>query len=152
MTARPDAELDARVRAHIYEQFADLTRPPTVDEAAAALGVPAANVRDAYQRLSDSHAIVLRPGTHHVLMAHPFSAAPTPFRVHSRGRAYWPNCAWDALGIAAALSSDARIEARCADCNDALELAVVNGQVESEPFRMHFAIPPRHWWDDIVYT
>ena len=149
---RDSSDLDPRVRLHIYQMFADLTRPPTAAETALALGMSVSDVREAYRRLSDAHVIVLKPGTDDVLMAHPFSAVPTPFLVHARGRVYSPNCAWDALGVAAALGTDARIEARCGDCDEALELSVVGGQVQSEPFRMHFALPPRQWWDDVVFT
>ena len=41
----------------------------------------------------------------------PFSAIPTQVRARANDRWYWANCAWDMLGVPAALHSDAEIEA-----------------------------------------
>jgi hypothetical protein len=85
-------------------------------------------------------------------MAHPLSAVATPFLVHVGGRSYWPNCAWDALGVAAMVGGSARIEARCGDCAAPLDFEVVDGRLRSGPFRLHFAVPARRWWEDIAFT
>ena len=60
-------------------------------------------------------------------MLNPFSAVETPHRVESGGRTWFANCAWDALGIPAALHADGRVESRCPDCGEALELEVRDG-------------------------
>jgi Alkylmercury lyase len=49
-------------------------------------------------------------------MANPFSAVPTAYRVHAVGRWWYGNCAWDAVGICAALHVDGSIESSCPDC------------------------------------
>jgi Alkylmercury lyase len=133
-------------------QFVELTRPPTTREIAAAIGAQPGDVRAAYQRLAQGKAIVLRPGTDELLMAHPLSAVPTRYRVYVGDRAYSPNCGWDALGVAAMLDADARVEGTCGDCDEPLALEVRDGSIRAEPLRVHFAVPPRLWWEDILFT
>jgi Alkylmercury lyase len=53
---------------------------------------------------------VLKPATNELRMANPFSAVPTAYRVHAAGQWWYGNCAWDALGICAALRTDGRVE------------------------------------------
>ena len=57
-------------------------------------------VREAYERLHDAHAIVLDAESRDVWMAHPFSAVPTEYRVEIGERSWFANCVWDALGSA----------------------------------------------------
>jgi hypothetical protein len=140
------------VRNHIYATILDQGVPPTYDAVAADLGVSPDRARAAYQRLNDRHALFLTPGTHEIRMAHPFSGVPTPFRVYADGRAYWANCAWDALGIPAALHADARIEAETANDGGPVHLAVVDGRVSGWDGVVHFALPFRRWYDDLILT
>ena len=60
--------------------------------------------------------------------------------------------AWDALGIAAALQADARIESEDGYSGELMLLEVRNGQPVPEECVIHFAVPAAHWWDDILYT
>jgi hypothetical protein len=85
-------------------------------------------------------------------MANPFSAVPTAYRVKAAGRWWYANCAWDALGICAALDVDGRIETSCSDCGEQIALEVGNRQVDDERLLFHCLVPARHWWDDIVFT
>ena len=62
------------------------------------------------ERLDRAHALVLDADTGAIRMANPFSAVPTPHRVHADGRRWHANCAWDAFGICAALQVDGRVE------------------------------------------
>jgi len=64
-----------------------------------------------WKRLHGAHALVLTRSGTELLMANPFSAVPTPHRVRVGARWWYGNCAWDALGICAALRSDARVRA-----------------------------------------
>ena len=153
MMAGPDQRsLDARVRAQIYRHFVDTTHPPTAAEVAQALDATRDEVHGAFDRLGAARLLVLREGTREVSMAHPLSATPTPFRVEANGHTYYANCAWDSLGVAAMLDADARIEARCGDCDDPLAYEIRRGALRSDPLRIHFAVPPRRWWDDIGFT
>lgn len=140
------------VRAFIYAQFAETTRPPSVSEAAEGLGITAEEAARLYRQLHDRHAIFLEPGTLEVRMANPFSGVPTDFRVHANGRSYFANCAWDMLGIPAALHSEALIEAACAESGEPLSLEVRGGEVRAGEVKIHFLLPFARWYEDIVFT
>jgi Alkylmercury lyase len=150
-------DLDWSIRTAIYSFITEQTRPPTVDEAAALLGVTRERAALAYQRLNQRHALFLEPGTPTIRMAHPFSGIPTAFKVRANGRAYFANCAWDMLGIPAALHADAEIDAHYADAaNTPVTLSVRGGQVYSHNGGtddiIHFPLPFQHWYDDLVRT
>jgi hypothetical protein len=139
---------DERVRSYIYERFVALGSPPAAAEASEALGLDAAA---AYRRLADEHVIVLKPGTDEIWMAAPLSARPTPFLVTTPLGTYFGNCVWDALGIAAMLGHDARVDTDCADCGAAMRLELRGGELEAEGVA-HFAVPAARWWEDIGFT
>jgi hypothetical protein len=143
---------DWSVRLFVYQFLVENERPPTPDETASALGIAVAQACEAYQRLYHRHALFLEPGTLDVRMAHPFSARPTPFGVRVGERAYYANCAWDMLGIPAALHADAHIEAVSADTGEAIRLDIVNGQLQSADAVVSFALPFRQWYDDLIFT
>jgi hypothetical protein len=85
-------------------------------------------------------------------MANPFSAVPTPFRVRAGEVEYWANCAWDMLGVPAALGADAAIHATWAVDGAPAELRVERGQVTGAEGIVHFLTPFRAWYDDIRDT
>ena len=145
--------LDLRVRNHVYSTFVRERRAQTTAETAAALAVGEDEVADAYRRLDDAHALVLDPGTDEIRMLNPFSAVETPHRVEAGGRSWFANCAWDALGIPAALHADGSVSSECPDCGERLELEVRGGElVRGDKLLVHFAVPARQWWDDIAFT
>jgi hypothetical protein len=72
--------------------------------------------------------------------------------VKARGKTYFANCAWDALGVPAALHADAVIDASDAHTGEPMRLVVRSGKVVFEPCVAHFAVPAARWWDDIIYT
>lgn len=164
------------VRSAIYQTFVREGRGATVEELSKLAGAPVAEVRRSLGDLAAAHAIVLRHDSDAIWMAMPFSGVPTAFLVTAdqpgdTAGAWWANCGWDALGIAAALagadSSAARsgihVHTICADCGDAITL-VVDATAET-PVRamapdgtplagvvLHFAVPASRWWDDIGFT
>lgn len=146
-------ELDLRIRNHVYSSFASTGNAPAPSETAAELGLDVGEVTAAYRRLHDGHALVLHPRSNEIRMLNPFSAVPTPHRVEAAGRWWFANCAWDALGIPAALHSDGRIRSECPDCGEPLELEVRDGELAEglDPL-VHFVVPARRWWDDIAFT
>jgi Alkylmercury lyase len=147
------AELDNRVRLHIYDRFLATGRPPTTAETAEALGIAADAAEQAYRRLEQGRAIVLAPGTTNVWMANPLSAVPTRFRVVSDdGRSWWGNCAWDGLGVLAMVGSDGMLDTSCPDCGEGLDLRVAGGELEPADAVIHFAVPARRWWENIGFT
>jgi hypothetical protein len=144
-------ERDWSVRLFVYRFLVERERLPRIDETASALGIAVEQAREAYERLHRRHALFLEPGTLDVRMAHPFSGHPTPFRVAVGAHAYFANCAWDMLGIPAALHVDARIEAVYADTGEAARITVAGGQVQGDGV-VSFALPFRRWYDDLIFT
>jgi alkylmercury lyase-like protein len=151
-TRRVD-EVDLRIRNEVYGSFVRDARAQTPAETAAALGLQVMEVEDAFRRLHDAHALVLHPGATTIRMLSPFSAVETPHRVEAAGRSWFANCAWDALGILAALHTDGRIQSECPDCREPLALEVRDGElVDGADLLVHFVVPARRWWDDIAFT
>jgi hypothetical protein len=153
MNRQPE-DLDFHVRRYVYEVVLARGYPPTLAETAEHVRAPASDTRGAFERLAAGHVLVLQPDTGEILMASPFSAVPTPFVVElgSIGYFCFGNCIWDGLGIAAMTGRDARIKTSCADCGAAMEVRVSGGAVQYAEGLAHFAIPARHWWDDIVFN
>jgi hypothetical protein len=145
-------ELDLGVRNHVYRRFVELGRAPRFDEIAAELALPFETVRDALDRLHDAHALVLERDRSRIRMANPFSALPTPHRVHADDRWWYANCAWDAFGVLAALGVDGHVSSSCPDCADSIEIDVLGGEPTRDEYVVHLNVPAARWWDDIVFT
>jgi len=139
-------EQDIALRNRTFGLIVELGRPPTAPE----VGLPVDEVRAGWRRLHDTHALVLDPAGE-IRMANPFSAVATPYRVRAGGRSWYGSCAWDALGICAALDSDGVIETSCPDCGEAITVEVTGRQAEGD-LLFHCLVPAAHWWDDIVFT
>jgi hypothetical protein len=140
------------VRAFVYQYFGEKTRPPLVDETASRFALTHEQAAAAYEELHQRHAFLLKPGTRDILMANPFSAVETLFRVHAKGKTYFANCAWDSLGIPAALHTDAGIEAACAQSGEPIRLNVTDQQVSGSDALVHFLVPFRDWYNDLTFT
>lgn len=143
---------DVRLRNDTYRLFVELGRAPTAAEVAAEQGRGPADVVEGWQRLHDQHALVLDESRAALLMANPFSAVPTRYRVEAAGRSWWANCAWDAFGICDVLGGDGRIETVCLDCDTPLVVEVRRGEPDDPALVFHCLVPARQWWDDIVFT
>jgi hypothetical protein len=142
---------DIELRNTTYRRFVELGRAPTAGEIAEAATRSAADVRDAWRRLHDAHALVLDEDGD-IRMANPFSAVPTPFRVHAAGKDWYANCAWDSFGIGAALHVDSVIDTECPDCDEQIRLEVRGGQPDDIHLVFHVLVPAIDWWQDIGYT
>jgi hypothetical protein len=140
------------IRLFVYQQFAETRRAPHVDEVAAHFALPHEEAGSAYEELHQRHALYLKPGTHEILMANPFSGVETPFQVHANGKMYFANCAWDSLGIPAALHAEAEIQASCAQSAEQIYLRVSGGQIQGSEALVHFLIPFREWYKDLPST
>jgi hypothetical protein len=145
-------ELDQLVRKFVYDKAMQRGTPPTLAETSTALAISLAEIQASFRRLAEGRILVLQPENGEILMANPFSAVPTPFLVELEAFSCFGNCIWDALGIPAMLAQDARIKTACADCGTAVELSVVDGQVRGDSGIIHFAVPARRWWEDVVFT
>ena len=145
-------EDDLALRNLTYARFAQIGRAPTAAEIADASGRDQAEVAAGWERLHAEHALVLDPATGGIRMANPFSAVPTPFRVHAAGRWWYANCAWDAFGICAAQHEDGQIQASCPDCAEPLRISVQDELPHDPSLRFHCLVPAARWWDDIAFT
>ena len=141
---------DADVRRAIYDLTVRNGHTPSARETAAELGAAEPDVVEAFKRLAGERIIVLG-AQDDILMAAPFSGVPTPFTVRAGGKSYYANCIWDALGVSPMLQTDSTISTACPDCAEPLELRVENGALTGEGI-VHFSVPARQWWTDIVYT
>ena len=140
------------IRAFVYRHFAETTRPPAVQEVASHFALTSEEATSAYEDLHRRHALYLKPGTHEIWMANPFSGVETAFLVHANDRTYFANCAWDSLGIPAALNAYAEVEAACAQSGEPVRLRVSRQQIEGSGALIHFLIPFRDWYQDLTFT
>lgn len=138
---------DLELRNLTYRLFVELGRAPVASE----LG-DEREVKEGWRRLHAAHAVVLNPATDELRMANPFSAVPTAYRVRARERWWYANCAWDALGILAALDVNGVIESSCPDCGEPYTVEVVDQSPTPDDLLFHCLVPAERWWADIVFT
>ena len=152
MTTRLNDTLPGDVRMHVFSRAAATGLVPQPPEIAEALGRSEDEVRAALKTLAAGKVLILAPNDGNIWAANPFCAVPSGFRVSAGGKTYWGICIWDALGIAAALGSDAVIDAPCGDCGEPMRLEVRGGKLASSEGVVHFAVPAHRWWDNIGFT
>jgi len=154
MTQSPTASdaLAREVRLHVFREAADSARVPQPPQIAAALRRPQSEVEEALRQLATGKVLILAPNDGNIWAANPFCAVPSPFRVETRGKTYWGICIWDALGIVAALGTDAVIRASCGDCSEPMVLEIAAGKLKRSEGIIHFAVAAHHWWDNIGFT
>lgn len=145
-------DFDTAVRMALYEQFVRTASPPTAEGLAAEMQRSADEVREALERLATGKAIVLQPESREILMANPLCSVPTPFRVRMDDRSFFASCVWDGLGIMAMLQSDSVLDTSCACCGEAMSIQRRGGQILPAAGVIHFAVPAKRWWENIVFT
>ena len=145
-------DLDLEAKLAIYGHFAETGSRPSVDDVAARVGAAAPEVRESFGRLRAQRVLVLEPDGESIRMAPPFSGVPTQHRVSAAGVSYYANCAWDALGIPAALQRPATVHSRCEQSQEPLELEVSEEGPGPSDWLFHCVVPASRWWDDIVFT
>jgi Alkylmercury lyase len=145
-------EFDVRVKLAVYGHFAETGRRPTPEDVAERVGSDARAVNDAWQRLRAQRLLVLESDGSSIRMAPPFCGVPTQHVVESAGVEYFANCAWDALGVPAALHQRATVRSRCEESGEPLNLEVGVDGPEASDWLFHCLVPAAKWWDDIVFT
>jgi hypothetical protein len=145
-------DLDTQVKLAVYRHFAETGRGPTPAEVATRAGVAPEQVLAAYPRLRAQRMLVLGADGVSIRMASPFSGVPTQHVVEAGGVRYFANCAWDALGIVAALRKPGVVHSRCEQSREPLRLNVSLGGPETSDWLFHCLVPAAKWWDDIVFT
>jgi len=150
-----DPTLPQRVRLFIFEHFLDHAVPPVVEQAMTEFSLSRAAATDVLRDLEAAHHIALVKGTARILMAFPFSAIATPFRVTVGGRSYFANCAWDAVAFHAMLSEDVRVDSFCHHCATPIRIELRDGHttlVDPPETLVYLALRPTEWWSDITTT
>ena len=147
---------DLQVKLAVYGHFATTGRRPSPDQIGDRVGIAVPDVLDAYRQLRAQRVLLLEPDGASIRMAPPFSGVATQHVVIAMGVYYFANCAWDALGIHAALRQSAIIHSRCEQSMEPLHLTVgprgPEGPEASSGWLFHCAVPAGHWWDDLVFT
>lgn len=145
-------EFDVEVKLAIYQYFAETGRRPSPANIAERVNSEFESVLDSYQRLRAQRLLVLESDGSSIRMAPPFSGMPTQHIVEADGIQYFANCAWDALGIPAALHKPSIVHSRCEQSGEPLTLAVGTEGPEPSDWLFHCLVPAAKWWDDIVFT
>jgi hypothetical protein len=145
-------DFDTQVKLAVYSHFAETGVAPAPEEVGGRVGSDVARVRDAYVRLREQRVLVLEPDGGSIRMAPPFSGVPTQHRVSAAGKEYFANCAWDALGVPAALHRPATVQSRCEQSGEPLHLEIGLLGPGPSDWLFHCLVPAAKWWDDIVFT
>lgn len=145
-------DFDTQIKLAIYRTTAETGRPPSASDLASRMELPVTEVGLAYTRLAERRLLVLRSDGTNIRMAPPFSGVVTQHRVEVEGVEYFANCAWDALGIPAALRRPGLVISRCEQSLEPLRLEVGTEGPEPSTWLFHCAIPASRWWQDIVFT
>jgi hypothetical protein len=147
--------LAQRVRLFIFEYFREHAVPPVVEQLMSDFDLSRSDAVALLGELTDARHIALVKGTSRILMAFPFSAIATPFRVIASGRTYFANCAWDAIAFHAMLGIDIAIDSYCHHCATPISIEMSGGRatrVEPPQAIVYLGLRPAQWWDEIITT
>ncbi len=145
-------DFDTQVKLAVYQHFAETGRRPAAEAVAELVGSDARSVLNAYSRLRAQRVLALEPDGESIRMAPPFSGVPTQHLVIVGGKQYYANCAWDALGVPAALQQPGEVHSRCEQSGEPLRLEVGPDGSQPSSWLFHCLVPAAKWWDDIVFT
>ena len=145
-------DFDTQVKLAIYHHFAATGRRPSPEEVAERVGADVHSVLAAYPRLRAQRVLALEADGSSIRMAPPFSGVPTQHIVTVSGTQYFANCAWDSLGVIAALQQPGEVHSRCAQSGEWLQLTVGPDGPDPSSWFFHCLVPAAKWWDDIVFT
>ncbi len=145
-------EFENKVKLTVYHHFAETGRAPSTDEVRKRCRASVTDILDAYRALRQQRVLVLEADGASIRMAPPFSGVPTQHVVTVGAREYFANCAWDSLGIPAALKQPGEVRSRCEQSGEPLRLRVGLEGPEPCSWLFHCVVPAAKWWDDIVFT
>lgn len=134
--------LDSHVRVEAFRAIYQ-GRAPSASELAGQLGVKEEAVEEAIGRLLD-RGLATVDADGRVSGSHGLSLSPTDHRVRFDVGERFVWCAFDAVGIPAALAVDAQVHSRCFHCGDAVGLTIRTGEpqgVAADSLRISVTIP-----------
>ena len=146
--------LQKTVRKYVYDYFLEKERAPVIEEIMEKFRLDRIKAHQVLLGIEQSHNLSLVPGTQRILMAHPFSAITTPFKVTIGSKTYYANCAWDSVAFHVMLSQDIRMDSFCHHCAKPIKISLDHGKASSEPPDplVFLSMPASKWWDNIVNT
>lgn len=136
----------------ILRYIIDHGHAPEAASLAALLQASTSEVEKGLYELQKYHGVVLHPHQPKIWVIHPFSLAPTNFFVQSKRGQWWGNCAWCSLGVAALLNEDVKITTTIGAETKQIEINIVNGKLQEPNYYIHFPIPMKNAWDNVIYT
>ncbi len=125
---------------------------PELSELSKLLDATEDNLQNGLEKLQEDHGVVLHPNSAKIWVVHPFSLAPTNFLVRCENKEWWGNCAWCSLGVAVLLNRDVIITTTLGANGKQIDLHVQEGEVVETDLLVHFPIPMRNAWDNVIYT
>jgi len=143
---------DQDLRGLLARMIADRGHGPTLDELAAAAGADAAHIERSLRALHEAHALLLHPHKCEPWVVHPFALSPGGCWVETPQRGYWANCLYCALGIAAALHSDAIVTTRLGGESETRTYRVADGALLDTDGVFHLSTPAARWWDNVIHA
>ena len=143
----------ANIHAHILKQIIENGFAPSIKEMAGTFQTAPENIKALLLALADYHGVVLHPHNDEVWVIHPFSTAPTSFAVKTNtGKIWWGNCAWCSFGVAALVKEDVTISTSFGAHGDPITLSIIEGELQEPDYVVHFPIPMKEAWDNVIYT
>ncbi len=140
----------------MFDHFLEHGIPPVLEEVATHFNLRRARALEFLMRLDAERHLKLLPGTSRILMAFPFSAIATPYRVtRENGVRYFANCAWDAVAFHPMLGEDLRIDSFCHDCGEPVRFGLKEGRGIGSGAHLslvYLGLPVAAWWTDIIST
>jgi hypothetical protein len=145
-------EFQDQIRIQVNRYIFNNGFAPTTIELSNLLKVDENDIKAGLKQLADNHAIVLHPNSFDIWVAHPFALFPTLFWVESGSRKWWGNCSWCSLGIASLTKSDTKIFTKLCGEKEPLRIDVIDGKVVQKDLLVHFPIPAKRIWNNVIYT
>lgn len=145
-------EFQDKVRIQVNRYIFNNGFAPSTIELANTLNSSVTEIEAGLKQLADNHAIVLHPNSFDIWVAHPFALFPTLFWVEASDRKWWGNCSWCSLGIASLTKTETRIFTRISGEEEPLRIDIVDGNLVQKNLLVHFPIPAKKLWDNVIYT
>ncbi|KAA3616873.1 MAG: hypothetical protein D8M58_17885 [Calditrichaeota bacterium] len=142
----------SRIHYFIIQYMVNNGFAPRISEIASHFQIPEERTILELQALQDYHGVVLHPYTSEVWVIHPFSNAPTNCYLKSERGSWWSSCIWCALGAAALIKEDLSISTTIGAESKKVVIEIKKGKILNPNLYVHFPIPMKNAWDNVVYT
>ena len=136
----------------ILEHIINEGYAPNPETLSSILNASVADIEKGLYELQEYHGVVLHPNKPEIWVIHPFSLAPTNFFIQSSKGIWWGNCAWCSLGVAALLKEDLTITTNLGAQDQQVKIHITKGEILEDDYFVHFPIPMKNAWDNVIYT